>query len=273
MKPSWINHQYALVRIDKAQQTIKRTKTDSGVYLPPAFIYMKYNLQWGTIEMLGDGVKRLFPEAAVGDIAILHHLVESNQTNRWVGTEPNGDELRLAEVNPENGMRQIFGVVKEDGELIPYKDWVFFDKNMTTLKKKYFSDLVITTDQDMWDDEAFLHRELVRLGQERDWLAETLTGYTQDQYKDAEQVMDKIALMDNQRERVSTYLNAERVAEGTALYIPPFWQRVWGAHPGMKMIVRRDTLYPLSFGGNEFSLSLSELVYGHRPDGSIVPLP
>lgn len=67
-----------IVRIDISAQKIKKETTESGLLLSPLYQYMLYNLQYGEVMEIGSEAAEFYPEIEVGDTAILHHFVESD---------------------------------------------------------------------------------------------------------------------------------------------------------------------------------------------------
>jgi co-chaperonin GroES (HSP10) len=109
------------VRIDKSKQ-LRKKELNHGLIVPPAFEYMIYNLQYGQITSVGDGVKD--PDVRVGRTAILHHTVEDRDQNLF-HIEADRNELRIVRVTKDKQSFQLFGVLDEEGNIIPYDDFIF----------------------------------------------------------------------------------------------------------------------------------------------------
>lgn len=126
-----------LVIIDKKLKNAKLT-LQSGLHIPPQYEYMMYNLQYGRIVSVGEGVKD--PDIKVGRIAILHHTVEANQPN-LVEKKASGDELRVVRVKSDISSYQLFGVFGDKNEVIPFGHFIFCDPPVKPeVKREHWKD-------------------------------------------------------------------------------------------------------------------------------------
>lgn len=124
-----------IVKIDKSKRDALQEKTETGIYLPQiqGFQAMKYNLQYGEVISIGQESQKRYPELQVGDTAILHHTVES-QDHRVTKIEKNESgaityEYRIINT-ADNTNRDIFGKINlETGNILPFESFVFLEDN------------------------------------------------------------------------------------------------------------------------------------------------
>jgi hypothetical protein len=109
------------VRIIKERQ-LKKKEINFGLIVPPQYEYMIYNLQYGEITSVGDGVRD--PDIKVGRLAILHHTVEDRDQN-LIHVEADRNEIRVVRVKKDMQSFQLFGVFDEAMNIIPYDDFIF----------------------------------------------------------------------------------------------------------------------------------------------------
>lgn len=131
-----------IIKFDMKAWYKKQASTDSGVILPPQWLYMKYNLQYGLLEEIGSEAKKHYPELEVGNTVIVHHLIES-QKYRLLKRELSKFNNVIAEyrmINSFNeGSREVFGVMKGDNvvtrRIIPFGKNVFMKWNFDLLEQ------------------------------------------------------------------------------------------------------------------------------------------
>lgn len=110
-----------IVKIDKAAQK-KKAFISSTIQVPPEYEYMLYNLQYGEVVSVGSGINR--PELRVGVKALFHHRIESEDKS-LVHVYENGDQLRWVSTNAEASSYQYYGVIDEEGNVIPSQEYIF----------------------------------------------------------------------------------------------------------------------------------------------------
>ncbi len=66
-----------IVRIDKVAQSAKRTTTETGLIRSDLFQAMLFNMQVGKVLDIGEEAQKNYPDLRIGDSAIIHHSVES----------------------------------------------------------------------------------------------------------------------------------------------------------------------------------------------------
>jgi len=126
-----------IVKIDMRSQYLKRQVSDEGVALSPLFQFMKRNLQWGKLCEIGEEAQSHYPELAVGDIVILHHIIESQDYRLLKVKQAKISRMVTAEYRMINSFdpnsREVFGVIKgtidDDGKL-KYGKIIPFGKNI-----------------------------------------------------------------------------------------------------------------------------------------------
>jgi len=127
-----------IVSIDLAAQKIKRETTDSGFVQSPLYIHMLRNLQYGEVVDIGSEAQKMYPLLNVGDMAILHHSIESQPyriLRRFEGSFDNYiEEHRIINCLDPNA-REIFGKIENrklygkilDMKIIPFNKSVFLN--------------------------------------------------------------------------------------------------------------------------------------------------
>ena len=145
-----------VVKINLAQQKIKRSTTQAGILLSPLFIAMLRNLQFAEVTGIGTEAQKMYPELNVGDTAILHHSIE-HQPYRILGYEmgQHGEplyEYRIINCWEEKG-REIFGkLIMRYGKIRkiePVNENIFLDWNFNLLDGAVASDGIISADNDI----------------------------------------------------------------------------------------------------------------------------
>lgn len=110
---------YFLVKIDKVKQQEKGQRV-GRFYLPPSET-MENNLQCGEVVSISEKASKIFPEAKVGDLLILHHMVESmtladSKEDHWVDEDDDYNYYVVTPI-PHNGKgNEVYGLW--DGEKI-----------------------------------------------------------------------------------------------------------------------------------------------------------
>lgn len=79
-RPKWINAGLLLVAVNRQAQKEKREKLGSLI-IAETQKYMQYNLQLGTVVMIGKKLKEFFPLTQEGDQVFFHHSVEGSLMN------------------------------------------------------------------------------------------------------------------------------------------------------------------------------------------------
>ena len=135
---------FFFVRIDKKIQQEKKEKIGS-LYLPPNEVFMTRNMQVGKIIDIGRDAHKYFPEAEIGDTAILHHFIENKDIgffidedekyNYYITTVFDYMEVFKKQADEENKNGTIpsyagkgnkcYGVIKKDGRIIPNREYIF----------------------------------------------------------------------------------------------------------------------------------------------------
>lgn len=119
---------YILIRIDRQLQKDKKERL-GAIILAPDHTYMQYNMQCGEIIDIGERAARDFPEAKIGDTAIIHHFVEGeddndSKENYLVETDETYNYYVVTPCKIPGKNVDIYGVW--DGEkIIPHKDYIF----------------------------------------------------------------------------------------------------------------------------------------------------
>lgn len=125
-----------IIQFDLLAAAFKKRESEGGVVRAPSFEYMLYNLQYGEIKQIGSEAQKHYPELNVGDLAIVHHTVESQQ-RRVLSFETAKQgiyryENRMIDSFSPNS-REIFGKINkakldnkiETGLIMPFHNNVF----------------------------------------------------------------------------------------------------------------------------------------------------
>lgn len=128
-----------IVKIDMAQQRIKRTTNDTGLIRTQLFQFMLFNMQCGLVTEIGEEAQKNYPELKVGDTAILHHRIESDKY-RLLRTEDGKHaiayEYRIINAFDTTG-REIFGRIssRKDKVFVAFGKNVFLDWEFEVMEK------------------------------------------------------------------------------------------------------------------------------------------
>lgn len=137
---------YFLIRINKQQQQEKKEKIGS-IYLHPNEVFMTRNMQMGEIIGIGKEAHEYFPEAEIGDTAIIHHFIEKKEVGFFIDEDETYNYYittvfdymerfpKKAEQEKKDGSipfyagkgNLCYGIIKKDGEIIPNKDFIFLE--------------------------------------------------------------------------------------------------------------------------------------------------
>lgn len=253
---------HIIVHIDKAKQK-KLQDSMEGIQLPPNYVFMKFNLQHGTILSIGPDAAKAFPELSIGDIAIFHHSVEHNE-NHFIKSLDNGDELRGVRVfaadDEDSQDNQVYGVIKSSGKLISHPDWIFVSQPKRSIAAKYVPEIEMVN-RELFTSNGYLIAQMEMLGQQIDQLQQTSKG-TFDIYK-RKQIDDKCREYNKERESVSRFINKEKIVETTVLFCPPNSLEKFGFDEGsLVSVTHADGLIPLSLQGILYFLAMTQFVVG-----------
>lgn len=258
-----VNKNFLLVLIDKKKQLAKKSKI-GNIYVPPAYEFMLYNLQHGKILQMGRKAKALFPEAEAGDIALFHHTVESKSL-KLARKSPNGDEQRLAEITDANMNNQVYGVIKDDGRLIPMKQYLFLSVGIEKLRRRPVSNSILLgaaakIDEDMWEDEDRLKLKMEDNLKRLQDLDKTMW-YEPNERKrdDINRDMQRIEL---ENEELTQFIAKPKLAIANTAFIHPDVSHETGVSTGTRVVVEKDLLIPFDIDGNLFYITLMDFVHG-----------
>lgn len=250
-----IGKHYMMVKIDKAAQKEKQEKIN-GIYIPPAYAYMKYNLQHGEIIQIGDKVKELFPYAEIGDTAFFHHTIESNY-NFLLDTLPNNDEYRA--VNAYDSTDVLFAIGKKDTEeLIPNPDWVFINTDIKRIRRKV-SSTFSAVNSDYFEEEETMQLKIKELTNQQQSLAITLqTTSSPFQFEEVEKSIVKI---NEEKAELTRLINQPKLYEAHILYVNQETTKEHGIIANNSIVIDKDELYPLNIMGHNFYLIRTTGIY------------
>lgn len=122
---------YFIIKIAKDIQKERQEKIGS-IYLHPYYVYMTRGCQAAEIVAIGEKAAEYFPEAKIGDVALLHHFSEGKKDNKGrpfylITEDENSNYYGIKGVNSDGDRNMVFAIW--DGtELIPNKDHVILEK-------------------------------------------------------------------------------------------------------------------------------------------------
>ncbi len=138
-----------IIKIDIGAQRIKRNST-MGIALSPLFKFMLYNMQMGEIVDIGEDAAKMYPELCIGDTAIIHHSIESQDyrlIQQDIGKHDVSYEYRIINCfDPQS--REIFGKInynKKNNKIIdltPFGENVFLKWNFNLFNADTNSELI-----------------------------------------------------------------------------------------------------------------------------------
>lgn len=248
------------VKIDKAKQNDRRQKIGS-LMLDPRYIFMRYNLQYGEIVMVGEEVKKTLPEIEVGDIALFHHGVEENSLS-LIDELPNGDEicivLPIPHVIDHTMANQLYGTIKPDGTIIPFDSYVFIGNEFESMEDKVESSVLSLTNIDSDSHEAIIERqdEATRY---RKSLEMSFKG--SESISQKEEILTEMNKIYQQQDLMVQVSNKSRRVYANVLHSSEKSKSL-GILSESKVIVEKEMLYPLNIMGLSFYLIKNQYLDG-----------
>lgn len=283
---------YMIVKIDKQAQTKKREQLPSGIFIPPDYAGMLYNLQYGEILSIGDNARITHPDFEVGDICLFKHTVEDDDTNlvyeeKEMRVGKHGTEFPVTfehkvvlashRMNNEGTLEpsmEIYGVIKGDGTLIPTDNYVFLSPNMTVFRNKPKAVGIIfdeTYDDEMWADPERIKVKLEELQVRIDSLKQsysamsTSTGREVDRLDDLNRAIESVMY---EKESLTYEMHREKLCIGTVLHINNSTStELLDTYPGDQVLCMQNVLYALHIIDQRFLLIDKAYVYGNLSIG------
>ena len=137
---------FLFIRINKQQQKQRKEKIGS-IYFHPNEVFMTRNMQVGEIVDIGKAAHQYFPEAKIGDTAIVHHFIENKEIGFFIDEDDTYNYyvttvFDYMELNPKQAEKEkqigalpfyagkgnlCYGIIKKDGTIIPNKDYIFLE--------------------------------------------------------------------------------------------------------------------------------------------------
>ena len=121
---------YYVIKIGKVEQREKKEK-EGSLYFPTAYAYMRRELQFGEIIAIGIEARDYFPEAAIGDMLLVHHFVSGKRTDKGFNFYiiHEDDDFNYYAVNAMEipGERQLAYGIYSYGKFIPTPDHIFLE--------------------------------------------------------------------------------------------------------------------------------------------------
>lgn len=282
---------YIIVKIDKKAQKHKREQLPSGIFIPPDYAGMLYNLQYGEILSIGENAKITHPDAEIGDICLFKHTVEDDDTNlvkeekeMFIG--PAGTEFRVTfehkvvlashRMNNDETLEpstEIYGIIKGDGTLIPTDNYVFLSPNVTVFRNKPKAVGIIfdaTYDDEMWGDPERIKIKLDELQVHIDSLKQSYPKFVQSS-KDVDkgdEITRAIESIMREKEALTWELHRDKLCIATVQHINESTSReLCETYPGDQVLCLQNVLYALHIVEQRFLLIDKSCVYGNLSIG------
>lgn len=116
---------FVTVRLNRAKQKERKEK-EGSLFVVIDNNSEARNLQIGEIVGLGINVKHLFPQAKIGDTAILHWMVESKEKNNLVYQDETFNYYLATATECNGRVNEVYGIF--DGEnIIPSPEYIFLE--------------------------------------------------------------------------------------------------------------------------------------------------
>ena len=122
---------YFLIKIGKEEQQKKKTKIGS-IDIPPDYVWMTREVQFGTIVSIGEGAKEYMPCAEVGDYLLVHHFISGKLDGKgncfYFIHEDKDFNYYAVNAYEISGERALSYAVAKGTEIIPTPDYVFLER-------------------------------------------------------------------------------------------------------------------------------------------------
>jgi membrane-associated protease RseP (regulator of RpoE activity) len=236
---------------------------ESELIHPEDINLMEYNLQWGSIVDVGTLARQDFPEARIGDILLFHHLVEykprstgDHTYNDWhlVDTDDkNQDEYRVVRYDTE-----IFGVIRDNNELIPYRNVVFCHPEFRKASFQMQGGLWLPDAWEQKEEDVILQLEALAAEVKQLTTQTILTKKTtEDNYKRKEEILATVNSLNRERQELSRKMSKKKLIDATVMFFNPETTDLIGGElkQGDHILVDQRTIYPLEFGGIYYTLA------------------
>lgn len=120
-----------IIKIDIVAQRMKRNST-MGIVLSPLFSFMLYNMQMGEVIDIGENAAKMYPDLHVGENAIIHHSIESQEyrlIQQEMGKHDVTYEYRIINCFDPNS-REIFGKINYNKKTNKINNLTSFGENV-----------------------------------------------------------------------------------------------------------------------------------------------
>ena len=121
---------YFFIKINKGIQKDRKEKIGS-LYVHPDYVFMKRNMQCGEIVAIGTKAHEYFPEAKVGDVLIMHHMIEAAEKSYIIDSDETFNYYMVQAFEFPGERNMTYGVWNET-EIIPNKDYIFLESEQLT---------------------------------------------------------------------------------------------------------------------------------------------
>lgn len=257
-----VNKQYILVKIDAQLQKEKRNRMGK-LLLPPDFLYMAHNLQFGEILDIGSLAWLQFPFAEIGDLALFNHKVEGSIDDPnyevLIDVDSEGNEYRLVDGSNKNMNYEVLGILKGNGELIPSEHYMIIDNRMSLTKPPVKSSgMLLNSEEAVEYDEETILQILDQLKSEERPLRETFDTATEEEKR---HIFNDYLRIDKERERFTRMLSENNMVYSQVLFVNPKTTQLFNIIPGDKIITTKEYLYPMDLFGNKLLFADKTFVY------------
>jgi chaperonin GroES len=257
---SIINEHYILVQIHKQLQKEKREMLTEKLFAAPQFIYMTRNLQVGPALQIGKEAAANFPEMKQGDLIVFHHTIEEDSW-RLLRKDPDGNELRLVDNAKENMNLEVFGIINDDGTVLPDEDWIFLFTNL-----ERFNPPTSTLEIFENTDDESLRAKLDELEMELKKIKANLDNKelkfkkgedpTRQQQQKAEDIHKYMEDLQQQKFDITKHLNSKKLMIASIAFINPRTINSLdnAINSNSSLLVDKSILYPLDIMGSRYFL-------------------
>lgn len=274
---------YIIVKIDIELQRKKRERLPSGIYIPPEYIGMTYNLQFGEIVSIGEHAAKSLPYAKPGDLIIFKHTIEDDDSKlvkeeKKMFFENNTTIFKtMFEYKAIHPVADVYGIINNQGNLVPADDYVFLSPIITIFKHKAVSDIILAdnSDNEMWDDPEILKERIEELKIMVESLQQSYSSIDDsDNTKHVDmfdEINRQIDACRKEQEALTKELHRTKLASATVLHInDKLSEELEATIPGDKVLVVQNILYPIDIAGNRYLIADKIGIYGNLSIGATV---
>lgn len=263
-----------IVKIDLAEQQLKRQTNEMGIQLSPLFQRMTRMLQYGKVTEIGAEAQKMYPDLRRGDTAILHHGVEYDEyriLKRKRGQYAYTYEYRMINCF-DITQREIFGKMELKREhhkitgvnIVPFHKNIFLDWDFEMLEKEGHRSEILEIDYALSDcrNKEDLENLMNKKREASVYLAKSkMEGLKADMERYNPHIEEENMIMRNigarmdalkiDAKKAADYVNKNHVVKATLLY-PKQKNNV--------VLTQYKHLYPINILGKKYLIGHSDLL-------------